>query len=254
MYAPEAAQIIEVKKLAGDQAAQGDVLIHLYAPELENSIQQTQEELQLAELQLSRLASSIEDKAEQGANRERVKQLQAKMERLLARQEALTITASMEGSLSNMETLQPGQWVGEGQYLLTLFEPGVFKVEGFLSERSLDLITENSTGIFISNTGQHPAIPVVIDKIDVGAVSALAYPELGSISGGPIVVRQNGDRLIPETAYYRVSLRSIESEAVAPGLGNFREPGMLLLKGQPRSRLRDQLERLVAIMIRESGF
>ncbi|KGK43282.1 peptidase M50 [Nitrincola sp. A-D6] len=253
VYAPEAAQIIEVKKTAGDSVAEDAELLQLYAPELENSIQQTQEELNLAELRLSRLASSLEDKAEQDVNRERLGQLQARMARLQARQEALAVKAAIAGSVSNMETLHSGQWVGEGQYLLTLFEPGGFKVEGFLSERSLDLVTESTTGFFISNTGQHPAIPVVIEKIDIGAVSSLAYHELGSMSGGPIAVRQSGERLIPETAHYRLSLRLVES-ADHEYLGSVREPGMLVLEGQRRSWLWPQLERLIAIMIRESGF
>lgn len=252
VFAPESAQVKTLDTAPGYEANQGDVLLQLYAPELENSMQLVHEELQLAELRLSRLASSVEDKAEQHINRERVRQLQAQMQRLQARQSRLTVMAPIQGRISDMDILQPGQWVGEGQYLMTIVASSELKVEGLLSERELDLVTENTTGIFVSSTGQRRALPVVIEKIDLSAVSALPFPELGSLSGGPIAVRQAEERLIPEESHYRVSLRLTEQEPSYTV--NVREPGVLILEGSPRSWLWSNVERLAAIAIRESGF
>lgn len=253
VYATEPAQVMEIRSDLGDRVTEGQLLIQFNSPELENEIEQTRVELNLVEVNLSRYASSTEDKAEHTVNLERVKQLQARMDRLQARHDGLGVKSSIQGTISDMESLQTGQWVGKDQYLLSIVEPGGLKVDAFLNERFINLVNEDSRGVFISNTGQLSSITVQIEKIEIGAITSLAYPELASTYGGVIAVRQSSDRLIPEVAHYKVTLKPVDLKNSEINLG-VRHTGMLVLEGNPQSWLWQQCKRLVAVLIRESGF
>ncbi|WP_313527085.1 HlyD family efflux transporter periplasmic adaptor subunit [Stutzerimonas kunmingensis] len=252
VFTPESGRVAEIYRAAGDSVSTGDVLLQIESPELNSLILQTRKELDLAELRLGRLASSAEYKAEQTINQERVKQLQTSMARLNKRAESLVLIAPVSGVVAEMQNLQPGQWIGEQQYLLTIVNQESLRVEGFISEQSLKLIAEGDEGVFISDSGQGAALPVRLEQIDVSAIGALPYPELSSSAGGDMAVRQSGEKLIPEVAHYRLGL----SLGAAPDVDAemLRQPGTLILNGKPRSWLLHQGERFISLAIRESGF
>ncbi|SIS46043.1 HlyD family efflux transporter periplasmic adaptor subunit [Neptunomonas antarctica] len=252
MFVPEPAQVAELHVSAGDRVEAGDFLLRLKAPALENAMLQIREELQLAELRLARLAASPQEKAEQANNRERIRQLQLRLAALELRQQLLGVRAPFAGFISALEILRPDQWVGKDQLLLTLVDPATLKVEGFVSEQDLNLLSIGSPGVFISNSGEDPALPVVLEQIDVSAIASLPYPELGSDTGGSMAVRQVDKRLIPETAHYRISVRLDSYPAKDRAL--LRQPGILLLEGKKQSWLWKQGQRILAIALRESSF
>lgn len=252
LFATESAQVEQLHVESGAQVAAGTLLLKLKAPQLEYELAQTREQLALVETRLGRQSSSLQDRAEQAINQELARQLRAKQRGLQARQARLEIRAPFTGQITRRERLHVGQWVGEHQPLLTLIDPMRMRVEGFVAEQSLHLLSVGDQGFFVRDSGQGAALGVQVEQIDVGAVGALPYPELGSESGGALAVQRVEDRLIPQTALYRVSLRLTGSE---PALGEpVRQPGMLLLQGRRQSWLWFQARRVLALVIRESGF
>ncbi len=252
MFSPEAAQVDKLYVDIGEQVQAEQLLLRLKAPELENSIRQALEELNLAKLKLTRQAASLEEKVQQANNRERIRQLQMQLDGLRDRQKLLEIRAPYSGYLSEMEILRPEQWVAKDQLLLTLVALENFKIEGFVDEHDLNLLTSGSTGTFISNSGEDESVPVILREIDISAVTSLPYPELGSGSGGSVAVRYTDNKLVPQTAHYRISvsldkLPNAEKEFL-------RQPGILVLQGKKQSWLWRQCKRIISIAFRESGF
>lgn len=252
LFATEPAQVVHIHTRAGDQVEAGQVLLQLESPELIQQLALTREQRRMVELKLSRQSASLSDKAEQAVNHERLRQLNEQLEGLLQRQRRLVVRAPFKGEISAREQLVPGQWIGRDQPLLTLMDGSSLMLEGMVHERDLSLLAPGQSGVFIAASGEFPAVSARLTRIDISAVPVLPFPELGSEAGGPIAVRRQDERLIPEAAHYR--LRLIPGDEVDEGFIHTRQAGMLVLEGAPRSALWHQLQRVAALFIRESGF
>lgn len=253
MFATDSAQVMAVSVQVGDQVQAGDVLLELSSPELQLQVKQRQQELQLLELKLSRQSVSVEEKAEQAVNRERLQQLEKQLSGLQQRQRALSVRAPFTGRVVAREQLSPGQWIGQDQPLLTVVEPATLIIEGLVHERDLNLLAVGQEAVFIAQSGDQVSRQASLLGIDISAVALLPYPELGSEVGGPIAVRYQNQRYLPEAAYYRIQAQPNDALAELANL-QVRQPGMLIVQGVSRSALLYQLQRVFALFIRESGF
>lgn len=253
LFATESAQVVAVQVRVGDRVQAGDVLLELSSPELQLQLGQRQEELQLIKLKLSRQSASVEEKAEQAVNRERLQQLHKQLSGLQQRQAALSVRAPFAGQVVAREQLSPGQWIGQEQPLLSLVAPSTQVIEGLVHERDLNLLATGQDAVFIAQSGEQAARQASLSRIDISAIALLPYPELGSEAGGPIAVRYQNERFIPEAAYYRIQAQ-LNDALPEHGAVQAQHPGMLIVQGASRSALLYQLQRIFALFIRESGF
>ncbi|GAA0783337.1 HlyD family efflux transporter periplasmic adaptor subunit [Marinobacterium sediminicola] len=252
LFATEDGRIKAVYVQAGDSVEAGQVLLEMASPDLEQQLTQTRDQLQLVELKLSRQSASLEEKAAQAVNQERRRQLNEQLQGLEKRARMLAVRAPFSGRVSDRELLASGQWIGRDQALMTLIAPERMLFEGLVNERDLNLLAVGQQGMFIAINGEHSAIPASVSRIDITAVPVLPYPELGSEAGGPVAVRRQDERLVPEAAHYRIQL--MPEEPISDSLQGTRMTGMMVVEGDSRSALLYQLERVVALFIRESGF
>ncbi len=251
LFASEAAQVKAVNIKAGDWVEQGDLLLELQSPALEQQWQQVNEQLRWLQTKLDRQAASIQEKAALAANQQRIQQLRKEQEGLEARRLQLTVRAPFAGRVSDRENLSVGQWVGDDQPLLRLVDPEQLKVEGLIHEQDLNLLMSGQQGRFIANSGDRETLQVSVERIDISAVPVLPYAELSSEAGGPVAVRRLHEQMIPEAAYYRAEFTLVES---ANDWSMRRQPGVVVVDAEPRSWLLHQLRRMIAVLIREAGF
>ncbi|WP_298719098.1 biotin/lipoyl-binding protein [uncultured Oceanisphaera sp.] len=253
LFVSEPAVIMEVAVKQGDAVEAGQLLVRLESEPLNFELQQVEEELQLARLLLDRSGSSVQEKAVRAITEQQYRRLLERKAGLLVRQERLQLRAPFTGRITQVESLHPGVWVGTEMPLLSVVEPTRFDVEGYIGEQYLDLIGPGSLGVFIADRPGMAALPVQVSDVDIGAVFALPYGELSSEYGGPIAVRRvTDDRLVPEEGHYRVSM--ILDDISSLGDTDARLPGVVRVEGESRSWLWYQLRRVLAILIRESGF
>ncbi len=252
LFAPESAVVETLLVHDGDWVERGSVMLQLRSPELEQARAEVGEELRVARLHLSRIASSAQDKALVSITASQISRLEQRQAGLEERIARLTVIAPFSGRIRGSEQLHAGRWVNPAMPLMTIVEPAALKITGLVDERNLQALEPGQRGIFIADRGDSPYIAVTLDEIDVGAVFALPYPELGSSFGGHVPVRAGADsRLIPEGAYYPASFSA--SEAI-PGDLQMREPGVVIVEGNRRSWLWLQLQRAIAVLVREAGF
>lgn len=171
---------------------------------------------------------------------------------LRQREAKLVVRAPINGFVGAMASLSDNQWIGRDEPILTLVNSDQLIIEGLVNERYLTSLEHGQVGVFVASSGEGERIPVRVAQIDISAVPALPYAELGSDAGGPIAARLKDDRLIPEAAHYRVEM-TLEGP-VPEVLRQKREAGVAVIEGKPRSALLHQLQRLIALFIRESGF
>lgn len=252
LFAPEAGQITRLEVSAGQKVTQGDVLLELYSPELEQRFEETRFEIMMVNERLSRRAASIEDRALVSVNQQFLAQLQRRLEGLESRLDRLKLRAPFSGRVDLKAPLHEGQWLGENDALISVHSAESIVIDGLVSEQDLEAIETGQTGVFIADSGEHRALPLSISNINVSAVPFLRYQELASDNGGPIAVRQVGEQLVPESALYRVEAK-LEEDAPNWSLTR-QQPGMLVIDGASRSWLLNQFRRIFAVFLRETGF
>ena len=252
VFAPEAAVLESAPVRDGDRVERGEVLLKLRSPELDRALAEVAEELHAARLHLARTASSARDKAMLGVTTSQIDRLVQREAGLKERAARLTVVAPFTGQIRGSEQLHAGRWINPAMPLMTLVEPASLKIVGLADERSLRSLDAGQTGSFVADRGDGPRLAVRLDRIDIGAVFALPYPELGSGYGGHIPVRKVADtRFVPEGAHYAVAFSTDDGEA---GSLQFREPGMVNIAGMRSSWLWQQVERGISVLVREAGF
>lgn len=253
LFAAEPAVIAEVSVRQGDSVRAGQPLLRLVSEQLDFELRQVEEELRLAQQLLDRSGSSSTEKGKLAVFKRQRQRLQEQRSGLLARQARLTIRAPFDGRITQMAQWHPGVWVGADTALLAVTDTTRLQLKGYLDERYLHLIGPGSKGVFVADRPGVNALPVEVNEVDIGAIFSLPEGELSSEYGGPIAVRRVEEgRLVPEQGRYRISM-TLTGAGDEAGR-NTRLPGLVRLEGERRSWLWQQGRRVMAVLIRESGF
>ena len=252
LFATEVAVIDNIYVHHGSEVVEGEILAILYSDDLILQLQQLEQKMAMVTISLNRRASSLKEKNRQAINEQLLQRLQEKKEGVQSRIDHLVIKAPFSGRIHMSERLHTGRWVNPDMALFSLVDDNELVVEGFVSEHQLSFIAEGQSGVFMAHRGDGANLSVVIDNIAMGAIHSLPYPELGSTYSGNIAIRKaEGGRLIPEEGHYRVRM-TIKGDI--PEEFDSRLPGTVTVEGKSHNWLWSQLEYMLAILIRESGF
>ncbi|OXY81720.1 efflux RND transporter periplasmic adaptor subunit [Oceanimonas doudoroffii] len=252
LFVSEPAQVIEVGVEPGQRVVAGQVLLRLGSEQLDFELGQVEEEIGFTRQRLERSASSAQEKAGLAITEQQYRRLLERRSGLLARRQRLELRAPFDGRVAHVEQLHAGVWVGAEMPLLSLVVPGKLQLEGYLGEQYLELVKSGDRGVFVADRPGEPPLEVEIQDVDIGAVFSLPYGELSSEFGGDIAVRPvEQDKLVPEEGHYRVSIMPLETTGADL---DARLPGVVRVEGDSRSWLWHQWRRMMAVLIRESGF
>ncbi len=251
LYASERGQVSEILVKPGARVESQTPLVRLSQPELTHAISQTMRELDLVHEKIQRQAGSARDLQDALVLTQQQIELQTRLKRLNQRVERLTLQAPIKGRVSQMETLQIGQWVSENSPLLTLRSEQGLRVMALVPSSDLHRIEAGAQAVWISNLPGSPRLELKLSRIDQTAVQQLLWPELASEFGGPVPARKDAhQQLHPEGAWYQLELDSV-ADQMAP---TQQQAGQVLVQAKPESVLGRYLRHAAAIWIRESGF
>ena len=161
----------------------------------------------------------------------------------------LQIAADFDGQWVDLDpTVHPGTWVGTKNQLGVLIDPSRWVVEAYVEQRQVDRIQVGASARFRPHR-QWSAVDAQVIGIDPARSSKLAHVMLDARHGGPIAT-QPGERLaVPVESLYRVRL------ALAEPLPASREMrGSVSIDAQRQSPAWQFLQRVAAVVVRESGF
>jgi putative peptide zinc metalloprotease protein len=174
----------------------------------------------------------------------------------------LTLHAPYAGTLVDVpRDLQPGVWLPRRERLGMLIDPASQAVEADVDEADVGRVHPGAAATFRPENGD-PPVALVVRSVSPGAMATLDAPELASLQGGGVAVRQEKDgRLVPEAAVYRVMLDVVKQdvamgdEAAAPGAHApaVLRRGWVTIDGDRTSMLARLWRRAAAVVMREAG-
>ncbi|MCR6629895.1 MAG: HlyD family secretion protein [Magnetospirillum sp.] len=140
--------------------------------------------------------------------------------------------------------------MGKHEPLGILLDPSSALVEAYVAESDLGRLSEGVAATFYAENGE-TVIPLRLQAIDRLSTREVTVPELASVNGGGIAVRQDSaKRLVPEASIYRLLLKPAV-EPLPPRAG--RRRGTVVMDAQPESLLLRLWRNAVSVVIRESN-
>jgi len=146
--------------------------------------------------------------------------------------------------------LRPGEWLKTQEYLGELVTPGRWQVVSYVDEDAVRRIARGDRALFIADGLGAPALHLTVARIDRDANRTLGEPELASVFGGDVLVREKNGTLYPEHAVYRVLLDA--DEALPASNPSWR--GRVAIAGEWEVPVMRFLRHAVSVGWREAGF
>jgi putative peptide zinc metalloprotease protein len=230
----------------------GDSIIKLDSPELDTKLLKARTKVQTLTKQFGSAGFSTETITLQPVIREQLESAIEELKGLVAEKYRLNAIAPFSGSIVDVDPdLFVGEWVPKGMQLVTLIDDAHWVVDCYIEEADLNRIDVGNWGKFIPESPGLTALGLSVISIDRDASKTLIDGALASTAGGQILVRQQGNRVIPERAIYRVRLR-VDGHPNKLSTGYLR--GSVTIFGWPKSVLGDVLRGGLATFVREAGF
>lgn len=253
IYAPKEAKIKSINVNSKNQIKKDEVIIELESDLLNLSISQVQKELDSLEYDLKMIISNTENLENRFVIEERIVEKQIELEGLEKLKNELLIKAPFDGVFYFKETFKVGQWVNPKEPIAHIYNSDSSNVVAFIEDYNLRYITNISSSKFMANSGLISNIDTKIYEISRVSLTNLDYPELSSLYGGEIAVRQDTNekqKLITENAYFKISADILDSSYDY----KTRIDGVLLIESQRSSFIKRLVQIINNTIVQESGF
>lgn len=245
------ARLVEVNVQEGDFVEQGDILVLLESPHLEQQIHLLEERLAALEARVQREAAYQDDRDNHQVIWEKLQGERKEMQGLLKIRDQLTLRAPFAGQVTDMaSSLHKGRWVNSKLPLVHLINPQEMVVQAYATEEQQVRLTAGNMGWFYADDVARMARRSTVQDLRQLDESEFSLSYLASVYSGPVPVRQDEQgKLRPEASIYRVTL-----EVDDPGEAwKQAVRGFVHVQGESRSAVRQLWEHVGAVFIRESG-
>lgn len=251
IYSPAAARIEAVHVANGQSVTAGAPLFDLVSPDLEHQIRLTNTRVNLLEAQIRRQAATRRLREQGRVLQQQLAEARTALDGYQQQAARLVVRAATDGIIVDMpDDIRPGRWVNPARQLALLINRRKPEIEGLVPEAVLGRISPGAQACFYPDVPERPVVKGVLSFIDTTGIRFLEEPCLASVYGGAVPVIPVGDNLAVQQSLYRVGMK-IKTEKPL----YFQETaGRLCLRARPRSLLVQSWRRLVALVIRESGF
>ena len=247
IYSPFAARVTALHPAGIAEA--GSPLVQFEAPDLQARDLRTKASVHALRLHLTGLVAVERGMDQQQASTERLNEQLAEAQSILEETGRLQITADFDGQWVDLDPMvHPGSWVGTKNQLGVLIDTSRWVVEAYVEQRQVDRIQLGASARFRPHR-HWSAVDAQVISIDSARSIKLAHTMLDARHGGPIAT-QPGERLaVPVESLYRVRLSLAEPLAAAHEMR-----GSVSIEAQRQSPAWQFLQRMAAVVVRESGF
>ncbi|MDH5563097.1 MAG: biotin/lipoyl-binding protein [Nitrospirota bacterium] len=251
IFAPAPAKILKVNVQEGDRVEQGDILLILESPKIEQQIRLLDQRIAALEMRLQREAAYEEDRNDHQVLWKTLQGARQAMEGLLKIVKQLTLRAPFTGLVTDMaSSLHEGRWVNTKLPMVHLINPGELVVQAYATEEQQVRLAPHTEGWFYPDDPARMARRGKVQDLRQVDESQFALTYLASVYSGPVPVRKDEQgHLKPETSIYRVTMDVEDGEKE----WNQAVRGMAHVQGEARSVVGQLWEHVGAVLIRESG-
>ncbi|MEO5363121.1 MAG: HlyD family efflux transporter periplasmic adaptor subunit, partial [Magnetococcus sp. DMHC-8] len=251
IYAPVAAQVMQLPVASGQAVSQGDLLALLDDPDLRYRLDKVERTILLLRWRLAVQTMENDPLAWEPVLQQELTAAHAERQALLDEQNRLRIEAPFAGRVVDVAgDVRTGDWLARDEALLTVIGGTHPLVKGYVTEEDQARIAVGARGLFYP--GQPAAEPLAgqVLRIDQTPTRHLPLPYLASTQGGTVPVREQKDgRLVVEGSRYRVDLQLEQPWPV----GQIQR-GLLHIQSAPDTLLAQWWRAAQALYRRESGF
>ena len=250
VYTPSPGRVKKIAVNVGQKIRKGDLLMQMSSPDLEHSRAVCRRTLDVLEHQLADqpLSNTL---LEQGAVLEnKFEEAVSRLQSEENRQKKLTLTAPICGTIAEINpAVTQGAWLPEKKAIFYLVGGSKERIRAYVNEADLDGIKPGGQAVFYPDTLERSKVRCRIDQIDYAPTGHLEDKCLSSVYGGPIPASMdNHGNLIPKYAFYRILLTGPDTSTRQVLAGT------MVIQGKPISLLQKVSHRILAVIIRESGF
>lgn len=251
LYTQVPGHVAGVHAAVGARVSAGQSLVEFASPDIAYRVAQAQRTVDSLTAQIQSAAQEPDFRARAQILARELEGARSELRALAIEHDRLIVRAPVAGTLVELaEPLGMGEWMKPGEPLGVIADMSAARIDAYVEEAELDRIAVGDTAVFIPGDIGEPRVPARIVAVEETAIRVLTDPELASLHGGAIATRAGPNQtVIPEVPVYRVKL--VPAVAVAP---RRTVTGTAVIDGKPASIARRTWQRIVSVVIRESGF
>jgi len=251
IFSPIAARLDVLSVQEGQVVRKGDQLAVLSSAKLDHELFVMQNTVDAIHMQIDRTSSQQDTLEDIEVAKRRLLEANTALEGFKKERNRLTLTAQNSGIITQVdESLVAGRWLDKQTPLMAIVDGSSGFFEAYVSEHDLYRVRVGQKGRFYPESVDLEFIKVRVESVDNLATHTLARLELASVYGGPIGATEINKRLVPNEAVYRIKLLPLD-RINSPKM---RLRGTVFLKGDDISLAARAWNRILGVLIRESGF
>lgn len=212
IYAPAHARIAALPLAADARVAAGTVLVAMDSPDLRLRAAQSDARRERLSWQSAAAAFDREQRSQWQVLNEQLAGAEAEAGTVSADAAAYAPAAPYAGTLRDVDPdLHAGDWVSQREVIGRLLREGERQVVAYVDDRDIHRIAAGDRALFVADGMCGPYLRLEVASIDRDATRTLTEPELASLFGGQVQVREKNGVLYPEQAVYRVVLKVVST-------------------------------------------
>jgi putative peptide zinc metalloprotease protein len=252
LYPPAPGRIVAVSVRPGQHVLKGDTLLILESPKLAKDAALVETQVDQLDFRLQRQAGHADDRAQGQVIAESLKAKLAELDGLAERQRNLLLKSPIDGVVvDRADSLYPGRWINEKLAVAYVIDPQQAAIAALAPVEDLNALAVGQEALFIPNDATRSARRARVTEIRDMDEQDFSLPYLASIYGGDVPARKDArGRVQAEQSVYRVELDVVDQA----DLVDQAVTGQLHIAGKTQSLIFRVWDRVVAVLIRESGF
>jgi putative peptide zinc metalloprotease protein len=207
------------------------------------------------DLRLARQTSDLTDREMATILRRERWSLDEAMSGLRQRIGELKVVSPKSGHLTSVvEYAAPGRWVHPSEPLAVVLGDGT-RLRGLVAAADVSRIRPGMSAMFIPNDLFQPSRPAIVREIAIAPSTRLEQLELAGSYGGKIPTRLTSDRgVAPLDSQYAVIAHFADDGPGAATRKMQPQVGVLHVTGDAQGLLQRVWNRILLVLVRESGF
>jgi putative peptide zinc metalloprotease protein len=236
----------------GDPLREGDPLVELDAPDVDNEMRLTETRIALAERRLARRIADATDREQSLVLEDELAALRVNLAGLHSIRERLVVRAPVAGRVLELnDALHPGRWVAMTEAIARVGDPSAVVVRGYVAEQDLWRLADAARGRLVPYETPAASIPLTLTSVARSGAPAIELAELAQVHGGRIAASEDRDRrLVPISAQFLATMTPVD--ALPPV--NSVTRGLVLIEGKAESLAGRAARQVARVLVRESGF
>jgi putative peptide zinc metalloprotease protein len=226
--------------------------MRLYSPVLEARRRGVQARLEKLRWQVSAGTFDAEQRAQWQVLQEQLATAEAEWQTIEADAARYAPVAPFDGVVRDLDPeLRPGDWLTNREPLARLVAYKGQTVVAYLDGEDVARIAPGHGARFYADGLEGPFVALEVQSVEADAARTLPEPELSTLRGGSVLVREKLGQLYPEHGVYRVTLKLAGDPGV---LATHTWRGQVVIQGDWTAPGWRYLRSAIAVFWREAGF